>query len=225
MRILLLESKNKRITTLNNLLKKNSYQTDVASGEFICEQLAEIKEYDLIILNCKQNETNDWNTLQNIRKKGINAFIIILLADDSVDNRIKALDSGADDYLTQPYSFEELLAKLRACERRINHPDIQNETLSLASLSFVPSKGELSYENETLLLTPRESKLLELLLRNKNQVMTKEQLFEKIWGLTSDAEINCIEVYLSYLRKKLKQLNCPVTIENIRGMGYFLKEK
>ena len=223
MRVLVVENEIRLAEMLRHILKKNNYGVDLAVDGISGQELAETGIYDLIILDWMLPEKDGLKVLEEIRKNGVNTPVIMLSLRDAVSDRVKALDCGADDYLIKPFSNDELLARLRALGRRKVNNIIQNETLCLASLTFFPFKGEIKCGKKTMKLTPKESQLLELFLRNKNQVLTKEQLFDKVWGLTSEVGINNLEVYLSLLRKKLKALKCPVEIETIRGMGYFLR--
>ena len=133
-------------------------------------------------------------------------------------DRVEGLDCGADDYLIKPFATEELLARIRALQRRQSEV-LQSECITTPTLSFNPLSGEVESGGESMRLTLKEAQLLELLLRNRKQVITREQILDKVWGLDSDIEINTIEVHLSYLRKKLNSLNCGISIEAVRGIG------
>ncbi|BAH05630.1 response regulator transcription factor [Clostridium kluyveri] len=224
MRLLLIEDEVMLSEALVYILKKNNYNVDSAYDGIKGQEMAEIDIYDIIILDRMLPGKDGLEVLKHIRNRGIRTPVIILTAMDSISSRVEGLDQGADDYLIKPFSKEELLARIRALGRR--HIDfIQCGTIQLASLTFDPLRGELQYKENKVKLTSKESQLLELLARNKNQVLTKDQILDRVWGPDSDVEMNNnIEVYFSYLRKKLRRLNCNVIIETIRGIGYCLKE-
>ncbi|OAA86863.1 response regulator transcription factor [Clostridium ljungdahlii] len=224
MRLLLVEDEVMLSDALVYILKKNNYVVDAAYDGITGEEMAESEIYDLIILDRMLPEKNGLDILKFIRKKGIETPVLMLTAMDSIENRVEGLDNGADDYLVKPFSKEELLARIRALSRR--HTDfIQHGSIKLSSLIFDPLRGEIQCNGNKTKLTTKESQLLELLARNKNQVLTKDQILDRVWGLDSDIEMNNnIEVYFSYLRKKLRELKCNVVIETIRGIGYCLKE-
>jgi DNA-binding response OmpR family regulator len=224
MRLLLIEDEVMLSDALVYILKKNNYSVDAVYDGIQGEEMAETQIYDVIILDRMLPGKNGIDILKSIRKNKIQTPVIILTAMDSVSNRVEGLDNGADDYLIKPFSTEELLARIRALGRR--HVDfIQDENIKLSSLVFDPLKGEIECDKKKIKLTAKESQLLELLVRNKNQVLTKDQILDRVWGIDSNVEMNNnIEVYFSYLRKKLRELNCGVKIETIRGIGYCLKE-
>jgi DNA-binding response OmpR family regulator len=160
--------------------------------------------------------------LKDLRRQRIYTPVLLLTAKDSITDRIEGLDAGADDYLIKPFSTDELLARLRALGRR-PPSQIQEENLTLGGFSFKPLHCELTKDNKTIKLTLKESLLLELFMRNKGQVITKEQILDRVWGLDTDAEANNVEIYVHYLRKKLNSPN--LKIETVRGIGYCLKEE
>ncbi|MBV4418007.1 response regulator [Clostridium tyrobutyricum] len=224
MRILLIEDENMLSDALVYILKKNNYSVDAAYDGIKGQEMAETGIYDLIILDRMLPGKEGLDVLRDLRKSGSEIPVIILTAMDSIESRVEGLDNGADDYLVKPFSTEELLARVRALGRRHTH-FIQSEEIRISSLIFDPLRTEIRCNDKSLKLTAKESQLLELLVRNKNQVITKDQILDRVWGIDSDVEMNNnIEVYFSYLRKKLRKLNCNVIIETIRGIGYCLKE-
>ena len=223
MRLLLVEDEVRLSEALIYILKKNKYAVDAIYDGVLGLEMAGTGIYDLIILDRMLPGKEGLEVLKELRKMGIVTPIIILTARDAIRDRVEGLDCGADDYLIKPFSTDELLARIRALSRR-NTDSIQSESLKLASISFNPRKCEVECNGEFLKLTLKESQLLELLLRNKNQVITREQILDRIWGIDSEVEVNSIEVYFSYLRKKLTKIECNVNIETIRGIGYCLKE-
>lgn len=223
MRLLLVEDEVRLSEALVYILKKNKYAVDAVYDGISGFEMAESGIYDLIILDRMLPGKEGLEILKELRKIGIMTPVLILTARDAIRDRVEGLDAGADDYLIKPFSTDELLARIRALSRR-NTESIQSESLTLSSMVFNPLKCEIECEGESLKLTMKESQLLELLLRNKNQVITREQILDRVWGIDSDVEINNIEVYLSYLRKKLSSIKCNINIETIRGVGYCLKE-
>ena len=147
----------------------------------------------------------------------------MLTAKDAVANRIEGLDAGADDYLIKPFSKDELLARVRALSRRFENLQT-SDALQVASLHLDMLASEVCIKGEKTRLTTTESQLLELLIRNKGQVLTKEQILDRIWGFDKDVEISNVELYIFYLRKKIDLKKGGVAIETVRGVGYRLKE-
>lgn len=223
MRILLVEDEVHLSEALVYTLKKNNYIVDAVFDGIAGQQMAETRIYNVIILDRMLPGKNGLDVLMELREQGITTPVLILTAKDSVKNRIEGLDSGADDYLTKPFSKDELLARVRALGRRQTEI-IVNEKINIGNMGFNSLKGEIKINGQTIKLTSKESQILEILIKNKNMVVSKEQLMEKIWGFQSDIELNNIEVYLSYLRKKLAKLDCGIIIETIRARGYCLKE-
>lgn len=224
MRLLLVEDEVMLCDALVYILKKNNYIVDTAYDGVEGNEMVQSKIYDVIILDRMLPGKNGIDILKDIRKMKIETPVIMLTAMDSIENRVEGLDNGADDYLVKPFDTKELLARIRALGRR--HTNfIQGENIKLHSLIFDPLRGEIECKGNIVKLTSKESQLLELLARNKNQVITKDQILDRVWGLDSDVEMNNnIEVYFSYLRRKLRKISSNVVIETIRGIGYCLKE-
>jgi len=222
-RILLVEDEIHLSDALVYTLKKNNYIIDAAFDGIEGQRMAETAVYNVIILDRMLPGKEGLQVLRDLRKQKITTPVLILTAKDLIQDRVEGLDSGADDYLIKPFSKDELLARIRALGRRYTD-EISNEELKVGFLSFHPLKGEIKVNEEVIKLTSKESQILEIMLKNEDIVITKEQLLDRIWGFQSDVELNNIEVYISYLRKKLAQANCGIVIETIRGSGYCLKE-
>jgi len=221
MRLLLVEDEPRLSEALAYILKKNNYGVDTAYDGDTGQAMAETGVYDLIILDRMLPRKEGVTLLKELRRQGLHTPVLLLTAKDSVQDRIEGLDAGADDYLVKPFSTEELLARLRALGRRPSG-QIQDEQLKVAGLTLKPLHCELTQGIETVKLTLKESLLLELFMRNPGQVITKEQILDRVWGLDTEVEANNIEIYVHYLRKKLNSPN--VKIETVRGIGYCLKE-
>lgn len=222
MRLLLIEDEPRLSEALTYILKKNSYGVDTAFDGETGHDMAETGVYDLIILDRMLPRREGVSLLKDLRRQGINTPVLLLTAKDSIQDKIEGLDAGADDYLIKPFSTDELLARLRALGRR-PPSQIQGETLTMAGFTYKPLHCELSKDNQTVKLTLKESLLLELFMRNPGQVITKEQILDRVWGLDTDVEVNNVEIYVHYLRKKLNSPN--LKIETVRGIGYCLKEE
>lgn len=222
MRILLVEDEPRLSEALTYILKKNKYGVDTAYDGETGQAMAEAGVYDLIILDRMLPRKEGVSLLKELRSQGISTPVLLLTARDSIQDRIEGLDAGADDYLVKPFSTEELLARLRALGRRPSS-QIQDEQLNVAGLILKPLHCELTKGNETVKLTLKESLLLELFMRNPGQVITKEQILDRVWGLDSEVDANSVEIYVHYLRKKMN--SSKVKIETVRGIGYCLKEE
>ncbi|WP_053957315.1 response regulator transcription factor [Inediibacterium massiliense] len=223
MRILLVEDELRLSEALEYILKKNNYIVDTAFDGITGQEMAETGIYNIIILDRMLPGKEGVEVLKAIRSQRITTPVLILTAKDAIKDRVEGLNSGADDYVIKPFSNQELLARVRALGRRQTETII-NEEIKIGNIIFNTLKGEINIDGKITKLSSKESQIFEILIKNKNMVVTKEQLLEKIWGFQSDIELNNIEVYLSYLRKKLALLNCNVIIETFRGRGYCVKE-
>lgn len=223
MRILLVEDEERLADALAYILKKNKYAIDVAYDGLSGQEMAESGIYDLIILDRMLPGKDGVEILKYIRTKNINVPVLFLTAKDAIEDRVTGLDAGADDYLVKPFATEELLARIRALSRRKNDA-LHNENIEFGSVTLNPMNCEVFNGTDKIKLTLKETQLLELFMRNRGQVITKEQILDRVWGLESDVEINSVETYIHFLRKKLSQANFELQIETIRGIGYCLRE-
>ena len=224
MRILIVEDELHLAEALAQILKKNNYAVDsVNDGESgLDNALSNI--YDLIILDIMLPKMDGISVLKNIRKEGISTPVILLTAKGEISDKVIGLDSGADDYLPKPFATEELLARIRALSRRKGEV-LPDNTFQYGDIELNTAALKLSRGSKDVKLILKESELLELLILRKTAVTSKELIIEKIWGFDSEAEYNHVEVYVSFLRKKLLFLESEVSINTIRGIGYVLEVK
>lgn len=222
MRILLAEDERSLARALVRILEKNNYAADaVFNGEDALAYL-ESGDYDAAILDIMMPKMDGITVLKKLRQQGNPVPVIMLTARAEVDDKVLGLDSGANDYLTKPFDTRELLARLRAVTRSQNTADtrLHFDNIALDRASF-----ELSSPSGSFRLTSKEFQMMELLMNNPRRLLPTERFMEKIWGLDSDAEINVVWVYISYLRKKLSALNADIQIKSARNAGYSLEEK
>lgn len=225
MRLLLIEDERRLSDALVYILKKNRYAVDAAFDGDSGEYMAMTGIYDLIILDWMLPRKDGVTVLKNVRQHGISAPVLFLTARDTVENRVEGLDAGADDYLIKPFSNEELLARVRALSRR-QGDILLNKSLQAGNLTLDASSCKAYFEEgNPIKLTLKECQLLELLMKNKGQVITKEQLLDRVWGFEMDSDYNNVEIYVHYLRKKLDFEASGVRITTIRGIGYCLEEE
>ena len=224
MRILLVEDETRLAEALAQILKKQGYLVDVTENGAMGLDMAETGIYGVIILDRNLPNMEGVEILKHLRKKKITTPVIFLTAKDTISNRVEGLDAGADDYLIKPFSKEELLARIRALSRRSENLQTSGR-LCVASLSLDIRLCEVSAGTEKVKLTATESQLLELLIRNQGQVLTKEQILDRIWGFDKEVEIKNVELYIFYLRKKIPFEKSGVVIQTVRGIGYCLKEQ
>ncbi|WP_139904308.1 response regulator transcription factor [Clostridium thermarum] len=222
MRILLVEDEIPLAEALAQILRKNNYTVDMVHDGEIGLDNAFSDIYDLIILDIMLPKMDGLTVLKNIRKEGLGVPVILLTAKGEITDKVAGLDSGADDYLAKPFATEELLARIRAVARRKGEV-IQNSTLKFGDIELNPSTLKLSTSTKEVKLILKESELLELLINRKNSATSKELIIEKLWGFDSEVEHNHVEVYISFLRKKLAFLNSKVIISTVRGVGYILE--
>jgi len=224
MRILIVEDEVPLAEALVQILRKNNYTADaVYDGETgLDNALSGI--YDLVILDIMLPKMDGISILKKMREERISTPVIILTAKGDVSDKVMGLDSGADDYLAKPFATEELLARIRAISRRKGE-FIHDNILEFGDIELNTSSLILSKALRIVKLTLKESELMELLIMRKNSVTPKELIIEKLWGFDSDVEYNHVEVYISFLRKKLQYLDSKVCINTIRGVGYALEVK
>ena len=224
MRILMIEDEKYLAEAIANVLKKNNYITDLAhDGEYGLDcALSEI--YDIIILDIMLPKKDGLSVLKEIRKNGISTPVILLTAKGETDDKVKGLDAGADDYLAKPFKTEELLARLRALSRRKDNFVLDN-ILTYGDIDLNPHTIELYCGKKSYKLTLKECQLLELLINMKGMVVSKNTIIEKLWGYDGKGEDNYVEVYVSFLRKKLSHIGSETSIQTVRGVGYTLKLK
>ncbi len=222
MRLLLVEDEKQLSEALQQILIKNNYSVDVVfNGEDgLNYGLTDV--YDVIVLDIMLPRLNGLQVLKMLRNKKISTPIILLTAKDSVEDRILGLDSGADDYLPKPFSPEELLARLRAITRR-NGDFISENILEFSDIRLNLSTYEMEVGNNSITLTLKEFDILKYFMQRPKVVVGKDDLISKIWGFDSDVEHNNIEVYISFLRKKLAYVESKVKITTIRRVGYRLE--
>ncbi len=222
MRILLAEDERSLARALVRILEKNNYAADaVFNGEDALAYL-ETGGYDAAILDIMMPKMDGITVLKTLRQQGNPIPVIMLTAKAEVDDKVLGLDSGANDYLTKPFDTRELLARLRAVTRNQNTADTK---LRLGNIALDRASFELSSPSGSFRLTSKEFQMMEMLMDNPRRLIPTERFMEKIWGLDSDAEINVVWVYISYLRKKLSALDADIQIKSARNAGYSLEEK
>lgn len=222
MKLLLVEDEKQLSEALQQILIKNKYSVDaVYSGdEGLDYALTGI--YDVIILDIMLPKLNGIEILKMIRKRKISTPVILLTAKGSVEDRILGLDSGADDYLPKPFSPDELLARLRALTRR-NGDFINENILKFSDIKLNLSTYDMEVNDNSITLTQKEFEILKYFMQRPKLVVSKDDLITKLWGFDSDIEHNNIEVYISFLRKKLAYVESNVKITTIRRVGYRLE--
>lgn len=192
---------------------------DGEEGLFFAEQ----NIFDCIILDIMMPNMNGYEVLQELRKKQITTPVIILTAKDAIDDKIKGFKVGADDYLVKPFHREELLLRLEAIVRR-SGADLKENVISFKELKMNLKNKTASIGEELVKLNGKQFDLLEYFINNKNTILTKEQIFDRIWGFESDTSTTVVEVYASNLRKTLKKFNYDSYIKTFRGLGYMLTD-
>ncbi len=222
MRILLVEDEKKIASFIERGLKEQHYVVDVAYDGQKGSVLASVNEYDLIILDVMLPEMDGFSLCQEIRKKKGGVPILLLTAKSKVSDKVRGLDGGADDYLTKPFEFEELLARVGALLRRKNVQ--KNTELKIADLILDQLKHTVKRGGKEVVLTSKEYALLEYLMIHSGQVVTRTMISEHVWNEDFDSFSNVVDVYINHLRNKVDKGFKKPLINSIRGTGYILKE-
>ena len=225
MRLLIVEDEVRLADTLRQLLNRQGYTADVYYDGVSGLDNATTGIYDLMVLDVMLPGMNGFQVVKKLREAGVTTPVLMLTAKSDVGDRIHGLDCGADYYLTKPFEPEELLACVRTLLRRSGGQLQESDTLTWGDLSLERTTFSLSCAERAVRLSRREYDLIELLMRNGNQVVTKEQMLVKVWGYDSQAEDNNVEVYISFLRRKLTHLHSAVKIKTLRMLGYCLTQE
>ncbi|KAA8784116.1 response regulator transcription factor [Paenibacillus amylolyticus] len=222
MRILIAEDEVHLAEAVSQILKKNNYSVDMVHDGRSGLDYAQSGIYDLLLLDIMMPEMDGIKVLQTLRSEGNHTPVILLTAKGELSDKVSGLDYGADDYIAKPFATEELLARIRAALRRKGEV-IPEDGLKFGDIELNTTQLKLSAQGKEIKLNLKENELLELLITRKQAITSKEQIIEKLWGFDSDVEYNNVEVYISFLRKKLIFLNSAVRINTIRGVGYVLE--
>jgi len=222
MRILIAEDETHLAEALSQILKKQHYSVDVVHDGRSAYDYALSGIYDLLLLDIMMPEMDGMTVLRKLRGKGMPTPVILLTAKGEITDKVTGLDHGADDYIAKPFSTEELLARIRAALRRKGEV-IPEDGISFGDIELSTAQLKVTVKGKELKLNLKECELLELLATRKQAVTSKEQIIEKLWGFDSEVEYNNVEVYISFLRKKLTFLHSEVKINTIRGVGYVLE--
>lgn len=225
MRILIIEDEYNLADAIRDKLLKENYLVDIYQDgeEGLNEALTNI--YDLIILDVMLPSKNGFEILREIRKNNIQSKVMMLTAKSMLDDKLEGFSLGANDYLTKPFHIEELLARVNVQLKGTSEENKDIIKYNDLELNTKTSKLTCTKSNESVELVCKEFMLLEYFINNKEQVLSKEQIYDKVWGVYNEIESNNLEVYLSFIRKKLKAIDSNVNIKSLRGLGYKMEAK
>ena len=204
-------------------IERDDYQVVIANDGEQAVELFNREQPDLVLLDIMLPKMDGYQVIKKLKDEKVYTPILILSAKSELDDKVKGFEVGADDYLTKPFEIKELIMRVNAIVKINYNLQSQNLTCNNMSLDLKGCKMINTDTGKSIRISGKELQLLEMLLYNQRQVLTKEQITEKIWGYESNAEYNNVEVYISFIRRKLKQLNCKATINSIRGVGYSLE--
>ncbi len=222
MRILIVEDEKKVASFIKKGLEEEYYAADIASDGKEGLKLAQNEEYDLIIMDIMIPFTDGITLTKELRKRKVSTPILMLTVRDSTEAKVEGLDAGADDYLTKPFAFEELIARIRALLRRNDNSKVS--TLKVKGITLDLISHRVIKDGTEIILTPKEFAILEYLLRNKNKVVSRTKLVEHVYDYHFDTETNIIDVFINKLRAKIESGTTTPLINTIRGVGYIIKE-
>ena len=223
MRILIAEDEELLAKGLKHLLEKSKYSVDIVYNGLDAWEYFKVEKYDSIILDIMMPKMNGIEVLKKIRKAGSTVPIMMLSAKSEIEDRVEGLEGGADDYLPKPFATAEFLARVKALTRRSNS-DFINNIMHFGSVTLNRNTYELSCNDTIVCLNNKEYQLLELFFRHPHFVFSTENLMDNVWGPDSEAYIDVVWAYISFIRKKLKEINADIQIKTIRGAGYSLEE-
>ena len=222
MNILIIEDEYSLADAIAETLKEEKFNVNIETNGEDGENEALTENYDLILLDVMLPKKNGFDILRTIGQEKIKTPVIMLTAKSEIEDKLNGLEHGADDYITKPFAMRELMARIKAVLKRTNN--IENtECLQYGDIVLDIKNAKLKSHNNEIQISGKELELLEQLLINKNQISSRESLAERIWGYESDTEYNNVEVYITFVRRKLKLLESKVYIKAIRGVGYKLE--
>ena len=224
MRILLVEDSTQLSDALTSVLKREKYEVENAYNGEDGLEMALSNIFDLIILDVLMPKMDGFEVLSRLRMQKISTPIILLTALTEEANKVKGLDLGADDYLSKPFSIPELLARVRALTRRKGEM-LSNNSMEYQEVYLDLAAYTIKCRDKSINLSQKEFEIMRYLLQKPQMIAEKEQLIAKVWGFHNDFEYNNLEVYISFLRKKLKYIGAPWTISSVRGIGYQIKSE
>lgn len=222
MRLLLAEDERDLNHLIEQKLRSEGYSIDCCFDGGEAMHILDYTDYDAVILDIMMPEADGYTVLKHLRDSGRDTPVLILTARDSVDDRVKGLDSGADDYLVKPFSFKELLARIRAMTR--SRYGSRSNLLTVADLTLDCASRAVSRGGRAIVLSAREYALLEYMMHNRGVVLSREQIENHIWNFDYEGGTNVVDVYISYLRRKIDGGEAVKLIHTVRGAGYVLKE-
>lgn len=221
MRLLVVEDEKKVASFIRKGLEEEGYAVDVALDGEVGLQMATDRVHDLIILDIQLPRLSGMELLRSLRAKRIATPVLLLTVRAAIEDKVLGLDAGADDYLTKPFSFRELVARVRALLRR--RAESSQTELRVADLTLDPVRHTVSRGSERIELTAKEFALLDYFMRNPDRVLTRTMIAEHVWDYDFDSMTNVIDVYVNYLRRKIDSDREPKLIHTVRGVGYMLK--
>ena len=221
MKLLLVEDERAMTEALEEAFVKSGYTVQVAYDGTEGMRFALNESFDVIVLDVMLPGHSGLSILRAMRQQRRSTPVLLLTARSDVSDRVVGLDCGADDYLTKPFALEELLARVRALSRRSGDME-KSDALHFADITLHPRAYTLSSGQETIRLSKRETEIFSYFLQRKHTAVQKEDLYTKIWGYDNTADISIVEVYISFLRKKLNHIHAHVEIQSVRGVGYRL---
>ncbi len=225
MRLLLVEDEHDIQAFLRRSLEEAGYQVDVASNGATAQRLATENAYDILVVDLGLPDCDGISLILRLRQIGVKAPVLILSARRSVDDRVRGLEQGGDDYLTKPFALAELLARLRNLLKRNGPAGSESTRLRVLDLELDLLRREAIRSGEVLQLTPQEFVLLEYLCRNAGRVVTRSMILDKVWGMRIQPDTNVVDVHIYRLRGKVDGRGLQPMIRTLRGVGYVLKDR
>ena len=222
MKLLLVEDEKKLAQATKNNLELDGYAVELADNADDAIHFTEVDNYDLIILDVMLPGLNGWNIINDIRSSGKTMPILFLTARDQIEDRVKGLELGADDYLVKPFAFAELLARIKTLLRRGQQRE-DNNIIKIADLELDLRKRRVTRAGQRIDLTAKEFALMELFMRRRGEILPRALIASQIWDMNFDSDTNVVEVAIKRLRNKVDSNFTPKLIQNIRGMGYVLE--
>lgn len=221
MRVLVVDDEEQLARILGQVLERHGYAVDLAFDGPSGLDLALTDNYDAIVLDRMLPGMDGLGVCHELRRAGISTPVLILSARRELPERVEGLDAGADDYLGKPFGLTELVARVRALTRRRDKPVVP-DLLQVGDITFDQATREVRNGGELVDLSPKEYALLEYLLRNAGQVLSRDQILERVWGYDAEPEGNVVDLYIHYLRRKLDRRGVPSIIRTVRGVGYLI---